>query len=164
LASTRTRPFDDPDRFKERFTAALEQSEPWRVIASRFEHAERRDAGERCADIARAPRILDLLADDAALAGVTGETRTVKLTYLAATSRLLDRLASVVVKGQSASGKSWVVAAVLRFLPESAYYALTAASEHTLIYDREPLSHRVLVIYEASGLSPRSSPTSSARY
>ena len=29
---------------------------------------------------------------------------------------------------------------------------MTAASEHSLIYDDEPLRHRVLVIYEASGL------------
>jgi hypothetical protein len=142
----------DPDRFKERFTAALEQAEPWRVRAARFETAERREAGGKCAELARSPRILDLLVKDAARAGVTGEERTVKLIYLAATSRLLDRLASVVVKGQSASGKSWVVAAVLRFLPEAAYYALTAASEHALIYDKEPLSHCCLVIYEASGL------------
>ena len=29
---------------------------------------------------------------------------------------------------------------------------MTAACEHALIYDDEPLAHRVLVIYEASGL------------
>jgi hypothetical protein len=83
---------------------------------------------------------------------VTGETRTVKLVYLAATSRLLDRLASIVVKGQSSSGKSWAVQRTLRFFPESAFYEMTAASEHALVYDKEPLAHRLLVIYEASGL------------
>jgi hypothetical protein len=143
---------DDPARFPDRFREALERAEPWREIASRYEDAERREAGEKCAELAKAPRILDVLAQDAAASGVTGEERNVQLVYLVLTSRLLDRLASIVVKGQSSSGKSWTVQAVVRFFPESAYYEMTAASEHALIYDKEPLEHRTLVIYEASGL------------
>ena len=76
-----------------------------------------------------------------------------KIVYLASTSRLLERLASVAVKGQSASGKSWVVQRVRRASSRArAYYEMTAASEHALVYDDEPLAHRMLVIYEASGL------------
>jgi hypothetical protein len=142
----------DPDRFAERFRDALERAQPWREVASHYEDAERREAGERCAELAKSERILDVLATDAAAAGVTGEERNVKLAYLVVTSRLLERLASIVVKGQSSSGKSWTVQAVVRFFPECAYYEMTAASEHALIYDKEPLSHRTLVIYEASGL------------
>ena len=101
---------------------------------------------------ARQPRILDEFVKDAAAAGVTGEQRNAQLTYLAVTSRLLPRISSLAVKGQSSSGKSWVVERALEFFPRSAYYAMTAASEHALIYDKEPLEHRMLVIYEASGL------------
>ena len=143
----------DPEKFEERWRGAVEAAEPWRDRAARMETAERRDVAKRCAELARAPRILDLLVGDAARAGVTGETRTVKVVYLVLTSRLLERLASIVVKGQSSSGKSWVTQQTLRFFPETAYYEMTAASEHALIYDDEPLSHRVLVIYEASGLA-----------
>jgi hypothetical protein len=142
----------EPDGFSRRFQEALERAEPWREVASRHEDAERREAGERCTELAQAPRILDVLAEDAAAAGVTGEERNIKLVYLVLTSRRLERLASVVVKGQSSSGKSWTVQAVVRFFPEDAYYEMTAASEHALIYDKEPLEHRTLVIYEASGL------------
>jgi hypothetical protein len=42
---------------------------------------------------------------------------------------------------------------VLSFVPNSAYYALTAMSERTLAYSEEPIKHRFLVIYEAAGLS-----------
>jgi biotin operon repressor len=42
---------------------------------------------------------------------------------------------------------------VLSFVPESAYYALTAMSERTLAYSEEPIKHRFLVIYEAAGMS-----------
>jgi hypothetical protein len=143
---------DDPDRFAGRWQEAIENAEPWRSRAATLETAERREAQAACADLAREPRILDRFAQDARAAGLTGEERTAKLLYLAATSRLLDRIVSVVVKGQSASGKSWTVQTVLRFFPESARYEMTAASEHALIYDDEPLQHRMLVVYEASGL------------
>jgi Helix-turn-helix domain len=142
----------DPEKFGERWRGAVEAAEPWRDRAARLETAERRDVGKRCAELARQPRILDRLVEDAERVGVTGEQRTVKVEYLVFTSRLLERLASIVVKGQSSSGKSWVTQQTSRFFPESAYYEMTAASEHALIYD-DPLSHRILVIYEASGLA-----------
>jgi hypothetical protein len=141
-----------PDTFAVQFEAAMDKAEPWREVASRLETAERREAWSKCQTLAEDGRILDRLVEDAATAGVTGEQRTVKLIYLAATSRLLDRLASIVVKGQSSSGKSWTAQVTLGFLPPESYYEMTAASEHALIYDREPLRHRTLVIYEASGL------------
>jgi hypothetical protein len=57
------------------------------------------------------------------------------------------------MKGPSSGGKSYLTEQVLRFFPESAYYALTAMSEHALAYSEEPLSHRFLVIYEAAGMN-----------
>jgi hypothetical protein len=143
---------DNPERFKERWQAIIESAEPWRERAASIEDAERREAAAGCEDLAHKTRILDALAEDAERAGITGEQDTVKLLYLAVTSRLFDRVVSEVVKGQSSSGKSWVVENTLRFFPPSAYYELTAASERALIYDKEPLEHRILVIYEASGL------------
>jgi len=77
----------------------------------------------------------------------------VKLLYLAVTSRLLERPCSVVVKGPSAGGKSFVVERVLALFPPDAYDALSAMSERALAYDREPLVHRMLVVYEAAGVS-----------
>jgi hypothetical protein len=142
----------DPEKFSRRWFEAVDAAEPWRERAARLETAERREAWGRCTELAKSERILDVLAEDAAAAGVTGETRNVKLTYLVLTTRLLDRLASIVVKGQSSSGKSWVLQVVVRFFPESAFYEMTAASEHALIYDKEPLQHRCLIVYEASGL------------
>ena len=82
-----------------------------------------------------------------------GEARIAKLLYLALTSRLLARPVSIALKGPSSGGKSHVVERVLSFVPESAYYALTAMSERTLAYSEEPIKHRFLVIYEAAGMS-----------
>jgi hypothetical protein len=57
----------------------------------------------------------------------------------------------VAVKGPSSGGKSYSVEQALRFLPDCAYHAMTGMSERGLIYDEEPLEHRMLVIYEATG-------------
>jgi hypothetical protein len=69
------------------------------------------------------------------------------------TSRWLGRPVSVVLKGPSSGGKSYLVERVLSFFPESAYYALTAMSDRTLAYSEEPIKYRFLVIYEAAGMS-----------
>ena len=97
--------------------------------------------------------ILGLVDREVAASGVAGESRLVRLLYLVVTSRLLSRPVSVVVKGPSAGGKSFIVDLVLRLFPGMAYHVLTAMSERALAYDQEPLSHRMLVIYEAAGMS-----------
>lgn len=98
----------------------------------------------------------DILAEFAGLCrqlGLVGEERSVRLLYLAVTSRLLDKPVSVCVKGPSSGGKSYLVETVLKSFPESAYYALSSMSERSLAYSQEPLAHRFLVIYELAGLS-----------
>jgi hypothetical protein len=85
--------------------------------------------------------------------GVTGEDRLVQLLYLAVTSRLLDkRPVCIAVKGPSSAGKSFATGSVLRLFPPSAYVELSAMSERALVYWTEPLAHRMLVIYEESGI------------
>jgi hypothetical protein len=98
----------------------------------------------------------DLLAEFAGAirqSGLVGEERAVKLLYLALITRFFKRQVSVVVKGPSSAGKSYIVGRVLSFFPESAYYALTAMSERALAYGTEPLTNRFLVFYEAAGLT-----------
>jgi len=100
-------------------------------------------------------RSADILADFARTLhgrGVAGEDRFASVVYLCVTSRVLERPVSVAAKGPSSAGKSYIVEKVLDFFPASAYYALSAMSEHALAYSEEPLKHRMLVLYEAVGL------------
>ena len=106
---------------------------------------------EACKDLAKEPDILVPLARTLNALGLVGEDSVGHVLYLALTSRLLDKPVSVVVKGPSSGGKSFAVETVLRVLPDQAYHDLTGMSEHALIYDDEPISHRTLVIYEAHG-------------
>jgi hypothetical protein len=106
-----------------------------------------------CRTLASEDRILDRLRDLLPEIGLVGEDDNALLLYLAATSRLLDNPVSVAVKGPSSGGKSWTVERVLQFFPDEAYYALSAMSERALVYSKEPLRHRMLVIYEAIGMT-----------
>jgi DNA-binding transcriptional ArsR family regulator len=143
----------DPESFKERFEAFLEDAKPWIEFERAEAEAASREAWEQCQELAEKPDILGCFAEELARSGVAGETRIAKLLYLAVTSRLLERPVSVALKGPSSGGKSYVVERTLSFFPKSAYYALTAMSDRTLAYSEEPIRHRFLVIYEAAGMS-----------
>ena len=56
------------------------------------------------------------------------------------------------MKGNSASGKSWVVKKVLRLFPAEAYFARSAMSSKALVYSAESYEHRMIVLYEVTGM------------
>jgi hypothetical protein len=142
------------DVFGERIAAALEDAVALIELEREEAAVAAREAWAECKELAREPDILERFARDFSALGVAGESRLGKLVYLALTSRLLDeRPVSLAVKGPSSGGKSHTVEQALRFFPRTAYYALTAMSEHALAYSDEPLSHRFLVIYEAAGMN-----------
>jgi hypothetical protein len=143
----------DRDAFVERWNAAQNAAVPWDVVAAAQIQARQAAAWKLCADIAMRPNILAEFEADMDRLGVVGERRATQLIYLIVTSRLLERPLSAAVKGPSSAGKSHTSQSVLQFFPPDAYYALSAMSERALAYSEEPLSHRVLVIYEAAGMS-----------
>jgi hypothetical protein len=114
---------------------------------------ERDAAWEDCKELASDPFLLDKFAAEIEACGLSGETRNAKILYLALTSRWLPHPVSIVVKGPSSGGKSFLVKQTLRFFPESAYYELSAMSEKVLAYSTEPVSHRFIVVYEAAGMA-----------
>jgi len=143
----------DSEGFGERFEAVLEEVKPWTEIERAEAEAASREAWEACRELAREPNILKRFAAELARSGVAGEERIAKLLYLALTSRVLERPVSVAVKGPSSGGKSYLVERVLEFFPNSVYWARSGMSDRTLAYSEEPMRHRVLVLYEAAGMS-----------
>jgi len=95
----------------------------------------------RCRVIAKYRRILDRFSEGLHKLGVTGEDRASKLTFLALTTRFFNKPMSVVVKGQSSSGKSFVSENVLKFFPSDAYWELT-----TIENGGEKLDHRAAIL------------------
>jgi len=143
----------DPAQFKHNLRAAFKRARRWSEKARAEAEARDREAWRACEQLAREGRILDRFAETLERSGVAGESRVLKLLYLALTSRLLDKPVSIAVKGPSSGGKSYLTERVLSYFPDSAYHALTAMSERTLAYSEEPIKHRFLVIYEAEGMS-----------
>jgi hypothetical protein len=144
---------EDPKKFKERWQIACLGAVAWTALEERANAEQWFEAWQHCRELAQKPAILDEFDAELEHVGLVGESRAAKLIYLAGTSRLLDRPVSAAMKGQSSGGKSFVVERVMRFYPPEAFYALTAMSERALAYSNEPLKHRVLVLYEAAGLS-----------
>jgi hypothetical protein len=144
---------DNPDTFKSRFRSAMDEAVAWAEHTDNRNEADRSEAWELCQRLAEEPRILDRFADELKASGVAGERRVGMLLYLVVTSRLLPKPVSAAVKGPSSAGKSFLAANVLKFFPEEAYQAVTAMSERALAYGTDPLKHRMLVVYEAAGLS-----------
>src|SRR5262249_19684659 len=132
---------------------ALMAAIPWTVVTAKENAEERAEAWNHCADLARQADILAEFAADLKRLGVTGEERNTKLVFLAVVSRLFERPISIAAKGPSSGGKSFLVERTLSFFPPAAYFARTSMSDHALAYSKEPLMHRVLVLYEAAGMA-----------
>ena len=131
----------------------MKQAVPVSVADALERRTRAAQAWASCQALATSPFILDRLVECLKRRGVVGEDRLAKIVYLTVTSRLLKRPIALAVKGPSSAGKSYVVECVLSLFPPDAYYPLTAMSEHALAYSEESLVHRVLVIYEAAGIS-----------
>jgi hypothetical protein len=119
----------------------------------RAEKARRAWQNPEVQKIARTYDVLDKFRGELKTAGVVGEDRPLKLLFLSAHSRLLDRPISVAVKGPSSAGKSYAVEnAVLNVLAEDSYVFLTGMSEKSLIYSETDYRHKMLVIPEQAGV------------
>jgi hypothetical protein len=142
----------DPEGFRERLREARENARAWLDIAETEEQERARDAWAECQKLAESPDILAEFVTDLELCRLVGEGRNARLLYLALTSRLLEKVVSVAVKGPSSAGKSYLVKKVLGFFPDSACWSFSGMSEKTLFYTEEPLSHRHLFFAEAAGV------------
>ncbi|HLX34979.1 MAG TPA: hypothetical protein VKR30_06990 [Candidatus Limnocylindrales bacterium] len=86
-----------------------------------------------------------------------GDLRPALLTYLAATTRLIDLQPGAMpchglLQGPPSVGKSATLQAVRRLLPPEALIVIPAASPHVLIYGEFDLRHKALFVGEADSL------------
>ena len=143
----------DPESFPANLERAMGRAVPFAELESRRQDQRRSESWAVCAELAQQPRILDRFLDGLVRLGHVGEQLVACVLFLAIVSRHLERPVSVVLKGVSAAGKSFTAEQVLRFFTPEAHFAMTGMSERALVYSDESLAHRMLVIYEASGLS-----------
>ena len=147
---------DDPDKFRGRLAGAVKQAVRLadRLTAEKEAEraAERAEAWSQCRKLARRRNLVKLFLSDLRQSGVVGERRAAILLFLILITRVLMKPVSAAIKAPSSAGKSYLLRQVLRFFPPEAFYSLTAMSPKALVYSKEPLQHRFLVIEEAAGI------------
>ena len=99
----------------------------------------------------RDPALLFQIGNKIEALGVVNERHNALLLYLAVLSQITNDPASAAVKGDSSSGKSFMVEQGLKLFPEHAHIDLTSVSERGLIYDARSYAHKTVVFFEAQG-------------
>jgi hypothetical protein len=112
----------------------------------------RADLWPRICELAQAPDLLERVVQQVQFLGVVNEGELIKLIYIAATSRVLERPISPLAKGASSGGKTSTTKRTLELFPTEAVNYLTSSSALSLVYDDQPLAHTVLVVQEANQL------------
>ena len=100
----------------------------------------------------KSPDLLTRIASDFSRCGIVGERSNALVGYLAAISRKLDRPLALLIQSTSAAGKSSLLDAVLRFVPEEDRIVYSAMTGQSLFYMGETnLKHKLLAIAEEEG-------------
>jgi len=103
-------------------------------------------------ELLKSPDLLARIASDFSRCGIVGERSNALVGYLAAVSRKLDRPLALLIQSTSAAGKSSLLDAVLRFVPEEDRVVYSAMTGQSLFYMGEMnLKHKLLAIAEEEG-------------
>lgn len=111
------------------------------------------EAREAARELSEDPALLHRAIRTIGELGVVGEEENRGLLYLALLSARTEAPISVLVKGRSSSGKSFLVKQTLALIPPRGYYELSSMSAKALVYADLDFRHRHLVLYEEDGLS-----------
>lgn len=118
--------------------------------------AVRRAAAER---LLEASGLLDRAADAVEALGYVGERRNRRLAYLVATSRLLPRPLSAILRAPAGAGKSTLLERVSALVPEESVEQLSRLTPHALYYlGADCLRHRLVLVDEQAGASEADYP------
>jgi hypothetical protein len=121
---------------------------PLEKVPEKINDAER----EAALALLKRPDLIERIASDFSRCGIVGETTNALVGYLAAISRKLDRPLALLIQSTSAAGKSSLLDAVLRFVPEEERIAYSAMTGQSLFYMGEmDLKHKILAIAEEEG-------------
>lgn len=102
-------------------------------------------------ELLESKNILEWMLETTNRAGVVGEEINRKALFLASISRLSSDSISIIYKGQSSSGKSFVTNTVLRMVPKEYLQILSFLTPKALVHSKRDLSNSVLFIQEQQG-------------
>jgi len=103
-------------------------------------------------DFLCSPNLVKIIQQDLMSMGAVGEEINLLLLYLAGTSRILPKPISIVIKGTSSGGKSYIVSIAIRLMPPDAVKEYSSISAKALTHmKQEELKNKILIVYERPG-------------
>jgi DNA primase catalytic core len=108
---------------------------------------------EAALELLRDPQLLDRILADFERSGIVGEETNKLVGYLACVSRKLERPLAVIIQSTSAAGKSALMDAVLKLMPDEETVHYSAMTGQSLFYMGETdLKHKILGVAEEAGV------------
>lgn len=84
--------------------------------------------------------------------GLVGEKKNGLMVYLACVSRILEDPISIIMKGSSSAGKSFIIKTVLKLFPESCKKVFSHMSAKSMLHmSKGSLKHKIVAIFERHG-------------
>ena len=108
---------------------------------------------EKAIEVLERPSLLYDWGDFVRRLGVVGEEKNIRIILLALTSCKTESLVSLVLKGESSAGKSYITQKCLAAFPNERYFEFTAMTDRAMIYTDKDFRHKFIVFYEFSGQS-----------
>jgi DNA primase len=106
----------------------------------------------RALQLLKSPDLTERIVTDFSRCGIVGESGNGLVGYLASISRKLERPLALLIQSTSAAGKSSLLDALLRFVPEEDRIVYSAMTGQSLFYMGEmDLKHKLLAIAEEHG-------------
>ena len=111
-----------------------------------------KERSEAEAFLKKTPYLLNEVLKTTTSMGVVGEETNRLLIYLVFTSRMMREPLSLVIKGESASGKSYTSQKVMELIPEEGIKFITRATAQAFYHlPRDGMKHKTIVINELPG-------------
>jgi len=106
---------------------------------------------KKAKELLKSLNILQKLLEIIIKAGYVGENTNIQILFLIFISRLLLDSLSCIIKGSSASGKSFLVRTVLKLIPKEYILAFSFLTAKSLVHSPNDLSHKILFVQEHKG-------------
>ena len=151
----------DTDTFRQRMQELMSAARPASALRAEALTVEAREVFDKARHLLEAPDLLDRIAEAIRASGYAGDTTPALLSYIAVTSRLLERPMNLAFVAPSAAGKNKAIDAALDLMPGSAFHLEGAGTPRALIYGDENFQHRTVVVAEADSI-PDDGPAASA--
>jgi hypothetical protein len=124
----------------------------------RVKRADKAWKDERVRELAHDADILSRVYETMKDGGLVGEERNAKLLTLVAVTMYLGRPMSLLLNGDSSSGKSYLLKTLIKTLPEDVVFTLQSVSNMGLSQvGKDTLKNKFLMIYELGGLGKEGS-------